>query len=305
MRQRGLSGITLGLLFVALLAPASAGAATITPTTTIDDNGAIAGCSLREAVQSANQDSDSPGCTHTGTYGADTIQLGPDPYTLAIGPPDGVGPASDFIGDLDETGTLTIQGAGPDKTVISAPTGDRVIDSYGALNLIGVRIVGGNGAEDGGGIRGNAGPITLTNSVVSGNKGAKGGGISVMTVATLTDSTVRDNIATSDGGGLSAPSGGFMLTNSTVSGNTSGGKGGGISGSVTLTGSTISGNTAATDGGGLDGSGTITDSTIAGNTASNGNGGGIAGPFNTLTITRSTISGNKTMGTFKQGGGIY
>src|SRR4051794_25367381 len=84
---------------VALMLPASAGAATITPTTTSDDFFGATGmdpttCSLREALQTAYQDADAGACTHTGTFisgGADTIQLGPGPYFLQRNPADGAG----------------------------------------------------------------------------------------------------------------------------------------------------------------------------------------------------------------------
>jgi len=78
---------------------------------------------------------------------------------------------------------------------------------------------------------------------------------------------------------------------------------------LTLTGSSISGNTAAHKGGGLEiVNGTdarLNDSVVSGNSASRG-GGIFVSFYGTLSLTRSTVSGNMAVGAPTQsGGGIY
>ncbi len=78
---------------------------------------------------------------------------------------------------------------------------------------------------------------------------------------------------------------------------------------LTLTGSSISGNTAAHKGGGLEiVNGTdarLDDSVISGNSASRG-GGVFVSFYGSLSLTRSTVSGNTAVGAPAQsGGGIY
>ena len=107
------------------------------------------------------------------------------------------------------------------------------------------------------------------------------------------------------------------VSGSTISGNTSESIGGGISvgdyAELEVSGSTISGNTSDVDGGGIAAidrsSAYVADSSITGNsatssTSSRGYGGGIyAGYFpRSLTVTGSTVSGNKTTNTGSDGG---
>ena len=181
----------------------------------------------------------------------------------------------------------------------------------------------------GGGIRlrlvqGGTSTLMVADSIMSGNRAeGSGAGISITTSltgmsntnanVTLTNSTVSGNTAASgggfgSGGGIehATHTGNLTLTNSTVSGNTAGGGGGGISynsdGDLTLTNSAVNGNTALDGGGISNGASTsnmiFTNSTVNGNTATRG-GGGIengAGTGN-MTFTNSTVNGNT-------GGGI-
>jgi hypothetical protein len=293
------------MVLIALLAPASAGAATITPTTNPDGFGAP-GCTLREAIESANFNVDLQGCTHTGgNYGADTIQLSPAPYGLTVGGPADAMGADNQVGDLDTIDSLTIHS--PGGTPIIGSPGYRVIDAYGPLTLENVAIVGGNaGGATGGGIRSNVvGPLNLSNVIVDGNTALGGGGIWAQ-AAILVNTRVSNNHSGSSGGGLEGTPGSFTLTTSTVTNNHAhNGAGGGIHGLFTLIDSTVTNNDATGNGGGLEGSGAITGSTIKDNTSSAGDGGGIAGPVSPLTITDSTISGNQVTGTNREGGGIF
>jgi hypothetical protein len=112
--------------------------------------------------------------------------------------------------------------------------------------------------------------------------------------ATLINSTVSGNAATTRGGGIYNYIGTLTLTRSTVSENAFAEHGGGIFnwGTLTLTDSTVSGN-AANYGGGIytDRTATLRNSTVSGNTADYG--GGISQFYTgTLTLINSTVSEN-------------
>jgi len=100
------------------------------------------------------------------------------------------------------------------------------------------------------------GTARLTDSDVSGNSAASGGGIANVGPMTLTRSNVTGNNSTGDGGGIfnltdRAPSGkpiaALTLTDRDVTDNHAGGDGGGIfnqtGNKVTLNQSTVTGNT--------------------------------------------------------------
>jgi flagellar hook assembly protein FlgD len=183
-----------------------------------------------------------------------------------------------LIGTVETNGSL----------IVSVPSG--------AASISNLNLTGGQGAIK------NAGTMTVTSCVITGNNAFYGGG------------------------GI-YNSGGMTVTNSTIAGNKAtpyysqygpydGGPGGGIynSGGLTLIASTISGNTATTigslpggSGGGVYNVGTLSviNSTITGNTATISaaqgqifpvlltEGGGIANQVpGTLTAINSTITGN-------------
>jgi CSLREA domain-containing protein len=153
----------------ALVLPVGAGAATITVDTHADHGpGAGSGCTLREAVDSANTGNPGgSGCLAGATDAvdgtdADTIVLAAGFYHL-----DGAGSGEDSNaeGDLDITKDLTIEGVGAEETVITAEEEDRAIDvqddgvaSSVNFAIRGLAIAYGNAtgsseAGDGGGIR--------------------------------------------------------------------------------------------------------------------------------------------------------
>ena len=111
-----------------VLAASTASAATITVTTDQDEFGTGLGCSLREAIQSANQNSNFGGCSGIGTYGADVIQFAPgiDVITLTITSPVGINNDNNAYLDLDvvvdsavtNIFTLTIQGGANNRVKI-------------------------------------------------------------------------------------------------------------------------------------------------------------------------------------------
>ncbi|MGG5506834.1 MULTISPECIES: MBG domain-containing protein [unclassified Myroides] len=153
--------------------------------------------------------------------------------------------------------------------------------------------------------------VTLTNSAISNNMAKSGGGIyasSFFPYIVLANSTIRGNYADFEGGGIYAPSSASstVLTNSTISNNKAN-SGGGISASASmvLTNSTVSNNKADWKGGGISSSSSsssttvLTNSTISNNEANRG--GGIYTISSSIVLRNSTISNNKA----NRGGGIY
>ena len=168
--------------------------------------------------------------------------------------------------DASEIGGITVDADG--KSCVFDVSGGT---SEFPVELIGLTIVNGWTADDGGGIF-NGGYLTLTNCTVSGNTAEGGGGIfSYQGTLTLTNCAVTGNSATSYGGGI-FNEGDLTLTNCTVAGNTAD-YGGGIfdEGYLTLTNCTVAGNTADYGGGiysGYWGTAYIYNTIVAQNTAS-------------------------------------
>ena len=232
-------------------------------------------------------------------------------------------------GDLNITSSMSIVGAGPDKTVIEwdpgvkqdPAKGDRVFHIEAVSSNIEVSISGvtiRNGVTPppqivetnsdgtyyqferwGGGIAiGPAAAVTLINPAVSGSESGSGG---------------EEGGAGSGGTGESegtAVINGVTLTDVRILDNQSGTAGGGISSAapLTLDNVLVSGNVATTNGGGIynDAQLTINDSTIgtmtgftSPNSAEGGGGMFDTGMHNTL-VEESAIVGNKAVG----GGGI-
>jgi CSLREA domain-containing protein len=279
-----------GLTLVAA-PPAQAVTFTVTKTSDTNDGTCDADCSLREAVQAANN-----------LAGADTITLPAGTYTLT----GAVNEDNGNSGDLDVKQSLTVVGAGAATTVIDGNDAERIFDVFPSaatsFGLSDLTVRNGNAVttsfKDGGG-------MYLHNNVT----------------ASLTRVTVTSSEAGGNGGGIEAR-GSLTLVDSTVSANRAGGFGGGVrsqssAASLTMTGSTVSGNQADFGGGlvishnpGFTAS--ITDSAITGNQAidqpegaagSFGNGGGILSTTDgALTITRSVLTGNNAA---KDGGAIH
>jgi CSLREA domain-containing protein len=190
---------------------------------------------------------------------------------------------------------------------------------------------------DGGGINA-AGPTTVSDSTITGNRaiGNEGGGLTLTAAATITGSTVSNNTTddpdslTDDdgdvGGGIefdpSAPVT-LTITDSTISGNFAELQGGGAflgaSASISMSGSTVFGNSVNNDqaedptgGAGLSlGAGTITASTVGSNTSSTSigtseaHGAILKAGTGVLAIKRSTVAANSVGGGLSQeGGGI-
>ncbi|MBX9256357.1 DUF4347 domain-containing protein [Desmonostoc muscorum CCALA 125] len=270
---------------------------TVNDTGDTDDGDANNGITtLREAINLAN-----------ATAGDDTITFG-GVFTDAT--PDVIALTS---GQLTITDDLTILGTGASLLTVSGNNASRVfeISGIGTDAIVdGLKIAKGNNTSGGGVLVNSNTILTLSNSIVSSNRGS---GIYNQGIVSLTGSNVSGNTANS-GGGIYNILGIASLTGSSVSGNTASNDGGGIasyrSGILSLTNSTVSDNKAGSNGGGIDSQGDLqlTNSTISGNTANNG--GGI---FNgediyvnvlvgSATLTNSTVSGNTAL---QYGGGIY
>jgi CSLREA domain-containing protein len=270
---RNLGVNRLALCSIALVVAASlaftggASAATIVVTTPTDaENGSFddVGCTLRDAVQSANLNTSIVNGCNGDNAGADTIVLQSGlTYNLKLHAVDD----TNAKGDLDITGPVTIRSSGPGLATIDAnsntfpgpPIGaDRAIDvrpSAGSVTLEGLRIQDGlqqNGAAVGGGGGGilNEADLTIRGSEVVGNKteGTQlnlGGGIysrGALAHLTVVGSTIAENKAIgaglnpteADGAGIASYESAKTLTmiNSTVSGNIAAGGGSGATGSV-------------------------------------------------------------------------
>ena len=311
-------------------AAAEALPATIVVTTLNDDYDSVAPCSLREAIQSSNDDADFGGCTHTGgALGGTTIISVPvGTYTLTR---DGIDDDANLSADLDIDGSVTLDG-----NIGAGNAGDVVIKGKAGYSGRIMHVISGTvtikdmtlrdghlpGGRFGGGLRANAGTTTILTDVVVGVNSADrgGGGILNEGAMTLNGSAVTNNqalLATDFGGGgiLNAGSGTLTLNDSRVlnnvvkgnNGGSGGGKGGGIFNeglSLTLDNSEVDGNLADeadlvpilyTSGGGIYSTGnlTITQSTISNNTSrgNDGAGGGVA-CGGEVVIDRSLVTAN-------------
>jgi hypothetical protein len=280
-----LAAIAIGVL----LAPA-AGAAEIQPDTQGESTG-LGGCSLREAIDSANNDAALLGCPPGD--GDDVIRLGTGTYVLSSAGADDLNEQGD-LDALPANGALTIQGTG--ATTISAQgLGDRVLDVRpgATVTLRGVTLTGGAppAGQDGGGIR-NAGTLTLIDAGVVANRapdgaagdppspGRAGGGIFSSGTLSLLRTVVSDNVAGTGGRGGDGPPGTGGLTGA------AGGPGGGIFaiGPVTLDRSRILRNRAGTGGRGG-------DNQVGGTGGDGGDGGGL-GTAASLTMTGTLVADN-------------
>jgi len=296
-------------------APADPALTAILVTTTADDFDTGLGCSLREAIQSANTGTNFGGCIGASAT-ANTITLPAGTYTLT----GAAGEDSNVTGDLDIDSIVTINGDGSKTTIIQAGTDvtngvDRVLhihDDAVAINGVTIRYGkapdGVDGAADatcggghGGGIRVEwDATLVLNESLVHYNRagdsgdgctasspfdriGGFGGGIYNVSTLELNSTRIMHNEAGAGGAGTVA---------GTLAG--LGGDGGGIylagpGSHATLTKSAVNLNSAGAGGRGADAS-----SGDAGDGGDGGSGGGVYSLFGSLSLIESTISGNTT-----------
>lgn len=291
--------VFLGLLFVVFLFQ-TANAATFVVTKTADTNDGTcdADCSLREAVAAANATADNDIINFSSLFDtAQTITLSGTEIVIAA------------------NGTLTVNGPGADKLMISGNNASRIISTSPSVvaTISGATFTAGNGvgaANTGraGAIFNNGGNLTLNNLIVTGNTAANGGGLNnsgAGSVLTINNSIISNNTASGSGGGLQNFSTSTLnLNNTTMSGNISQGTTGGgaaqVNGTAFVTNSTIANNTAPSAGG-FQSNGAlmvITNSTITGNTSTNNGGGVHRGTTNVNIFFRNTIvAGNNGVST--------
>jgi hypothetical protein len=329
LRQIAKAGCAAGLIAIGLtLGAAPAGAATITVTTENDFFGVgPSGCSLRRAINAANNNSDFNGCVGVGPYGDDTIVFAPGVVTVTLTLNTGGGDNdSNGYRDLDVggplAGALTIQGPAQGVAIVASPgIGDRVFDilptGSAPVTLTNLTILGGltpatsyeTGAsgdpcyQGGGGIRHRGGALALNNVWVRGNTARLGAGVCHQGQGLVINNSVLISNTTQggDGGGLYSKGGSAVIADTRVLSNTAviseaGARGGGGifhapgSGGMTLISSRIAGNLARR---------------IVGSDEAHG--GGIASKAN-LTLTQSTVSDNTVhnlSGPQSLGGGIF
>ena len=317
MRRRLLFLASVPALAAALLTPPWASAATIKVTATADEFGDIdsTGCALREAVQTANTNTEFADCVRKGSGGADTIVLqGGVTYTRTRG---SIQDADDtnVEADIDvATGRLTIEVRGEGMATIDAGDLGRVIDAQPGAILHASRIVVQNGTVLGNypigvGIRVRSGArLTLRSSSIHENNLSTpcgcGGGILTEGNTTLTNVDVTQN----RGGGILFADGELAVSRSTITGNSAfygsgvylAGGSDGEADSATLTQTTISGNEGAVpyaDGGGIYVQASEEDRLRATNVTISGNrvddsGGGVYQHSGTLQLNAATVTDN-------------
>lgn len=270
-----------------LFAPAIAQAATFEVNTNADSNDGTCeslvdgDCSLRDAVQEANNDSTDPtdlitfASTVTGSIELEQGQI--KIYSaLAI-----QGPGADVLAvDANYESRIFYIGAPPPEevaAVVSAPATEEVLIS-------GLTMREGDAERVGGAIYGSdgSGPLTIADSLVT-----ESSAIEAEPVGPF-------KYIVGEGGGIAANyTGGLTITNTTVSNNAAGGRGGGVYAydtDLAITDSTVTGNESVGASGKY--------SVFAFGT---GEGGGVYSDDGTLTIESSRIIGNNA----GEGGGIY
>jgi hypothetical protein len=224
------TGLAAAALLLALSGPQVARANTIT---------VEPGCTLVQAIVTANDGSVQGSCAQGNPTGPDTINLTAN-VTLSAALP-------------HISSNITIDGHG--NTINGNATFRMLTVAAGAaLTLQNATISGGSITGNGGGIFMYIGStVTVQNSTISGNTATNLGGGIHNSYGTLTvqNSTISGNTAT-NGGGLNNFGGTVMVQNSTISGNTAT-SGGGIynnfHGTMTVQNSTITGNTGTSGGG--------------------------------------------------------
>jgi parallel beta-helix repeat protein len=286
-----------------------------------------AGCTLTDAIISANTDTATGNCTEGS--GDDEINFetgGTDIYlNRYAGTPNGLPIITSTITVNGDGGSIIRAAANVDKFRLMEVTGASTTLTLNSLSLRGAYSYPGafpqfhGGAiylHDSASLIGNSIIIEDNISQSSSGTGGNGGGINATTASiTLNDSSVSNNQARGFGGGIYISYGDLVLNNTEVSDNYGRRGGGGIFMSSTgLTGSEITiyqnttGNvTLNAQGGGIEAfynsSINISDSVIRKNTAT-ADGGGINGNFQT-SIALSNVQVTQNTAERDSGGGLY
>ncbi|HMO01709.1 MAG TPA: right-handed parallel beta-helix repeat-containing protein [Oligoflexia bacterium] len=268
-------------------------------------------CTLRAAIQEAN-----------ALAGADTINLPAGVYLLAN---TGSGENAAATGDLDITGSLKINGAGADLTIISGLLADRIFHittSFAAVGISGMSLINGAVAAGHGGCINSASSQLLTLSNVKfknclATAGA-GGGLVHTGAALIKDSDISNSVAASYGGLAIIGDGNVTIEGTTISNSVaSTGSVGGLTvikgtGDVTIKNSVITENSSTTSSiGGLfvsltNGSFRSYQSEISNNHSHTAIGGmyvGVLSSGNSIEIDSTTIKNNRSI--TSSYGGMY
>lgn len=256
------------------------------------------GCSLQDAIRSANTNTSVGGCTAGESAARDTVMLPSTTiftYSVATQTAPSGGDDVPFSALPTITSDITIQGAGSTiaRDPIALPFRLFYVSGYygGDLALESLTLQNGYASgpsgifKAGGAIRSNSGNLSLDNVTVTGNSAERrGGGINVSGAAQV---TITNSIISSNSAGLSNINGG----------------GGGISvgggnHSLTVTGSTITLNQAQYGCGVETYFGTtasFSSSFITDNCSTssiNNTGGGITASDTSVSITSTQVTGN-------------
>lgn len=306
-RRRAFLAATAAVGATALFAP---GAQAADFTVTTDSDSAMG--SLRDAITSANAAPNSSPTT-PDTISFDTSAFADDTITLTAG-------------QIPITESVTITGPGQSAVKVSGNDASRIFDvtglntsttvvSVSALTLMHGHAVGSAAAGAGGAIRTDQySDLTLTDAAVSSNAAdTSGGGIQAVGPLTVTNSTLSGNTATDGAGGAinyAADNANLKIAGSAFSGNHAHSNGGAVNagGGSVVTGTTFTSNEAQGGVGGAIssfGALTLTGSSLTGNTASLSGGGVYAGTdYGGLVAEGSTISGNTATSALGGGGGV-
>ncbi len=196
--------VLIALVFLLPALPAFAATLTVSGT-----------CTLEIAWASAVANSDQTGCTASGTYGDDTIELTGDvtinsatPLTLPTGNP----------------GAVTITGNNHTYTVSHA-SGQHFLVQGSTLTINDLTLTGGNGGGGPGGAIEvtRFGTVNINRSVIHGNSTTTDGGAIYIDRGTVTikRSVFYNNTATRAGGAIHSSGGVLTLDNSTLYNNSS------------------------------------------------------------------------------------
>jgi hypothetical protein len=328
-----LKPLAAAIVAIGALAPGDDHAATLVVTTLAEASGTA--CTLRDAVNSVNAQSDQGQCVASGAYGAgDSVGFAPSltgTITFFNKDPLSANPAD--ASALVIRRPVAIEGPGSALlSLVCGSTSYRLLEvdaGVAAASLSGLTLANCGAVGSGGGILAGFAPtnvaltLQLTDVTLAGLRagaGGLGGGLAafdgnVSTTVTMIACNVSGNRALR-GGGLAVSSSKALtaatvdVTDSVVVLNTATQSGGGafVSGAnaeVTFTRTTIDRNSVNLLGGGIEielGEGTARDSTVSRNTAQSGGGVGLFGSGSRFSAINSTLSGNAAS---SFGGGIY
>ena len=218
-------------------------------------------CTLREAINNANSNSDTTGGDCAAGSGSDTINLPAGTYALAIaGADEDANATGDF--DFTDAAATSIIGAGERTTILDGGGIDRLFDIFGAglvtiekVSLINGAVSGANAR--GAAVRANVGAdlamsvCSVRNNSTGAGSNTDGGAVSLEPGGTVTGAIDRctfvGNSAMGHAGAImNFGPGALTVTNSTLTGNTANGRGAAIEsvGPATIDFSTITNNTA-------------------------------------------------------------